>query len=255
METLNNQKTERTPKIKLNLDEFDLDNYELNPLTQGLGFHCVKKEKAIAQPVASRVEKTLNKTSVSEHQNSLYPQVSLKKLSGTNYTGPLKSSMSDSIFQQETCSSFSSDRKFKETGKLKKDKLKNAREVDQLCAFFIDSIIIVGTYLGIMWIFISIAGLPFEWKALKGFGPKFWPYIGLLSVSIFLFYFTLLDSAGTVGKRFMGLQLIDSKNSKTTNLKQSFFRALISLLCLVLLGFPFLVNFQDKISHTKLVEV
>ena len=169
--------------------------------------------------------------------------------------GALKSRMPDSIFQQEASSSFSSGRKFKEVGKLKKDRLKNAREVDQLCAFFIDSMIIVGTYLGIMWIFISIVGFPFEWKTLKAFGPKFWPYIGLLSVSIFLFYFTLLDSAGTVGKRFMGLQLIDSKSSKTTNLKQNFFRALISLLCLTFLGFPFLVNFQDKISNTKLVEV
>ena len=90
METLSNQKTERTPKIELNLDEFDLDNYDLNPLTQGLGFHCVKKEKAIAQPVTGGVEKTLNKTSVLEGQGNLYPQVSLKELSGTSYGGGLK---------------------------------------------------------------------------------------------------------------------------------------------------------------------
>ena len=238
METLNNQKTERTPKINLNLDEFDLDNYELSPLTQGLGFHCVKKVRTIAQPDTGSIEKALT----SDYQKNLYPQVPLRKLSEIGHGEPLKSRVPNSAFQQEVRIP-------------KKKKLRNAREVDQFCAFLIDSSIVIGSYLGIMWVFISIVDIPLEWAILKAFGFQFWSYISLLSVSMFLFYFTLLDSSGTVGKRLMGLQLINLSNSKTMSLKQSFFRALASLLCLMFLGFPFLINFQDKISNTKLIEV
>ena len=36
---------ETIPEIKFNVDDFDLENYEFEPLTEGLGFHNENKKR------------------------------------------------------------------------------------------------------------------------------------------------------------------------------------------------------------------
>ncbi len=256
MERLNHSDAKQRPKMKLDLDEFDLENYELGPLTQGLGLHSVKKKKSVAQFSPKRTETALNQISASTQQNNLYPQVPLKKLSEMRHTKPLEPTLVRRHPQQQVFhSSFSDHKRLNKTRELQENKLREVGEVDQFCAFFIDVVVLLGVYSGMIMAFTLIAGIPYEWKVLRVFWFQFWPYFSLLGISIFLFYFTLLDSGGTPGKRIIGLRSVGTKDFKTTNLQQNFCRSFVTLLSFILFGLPFLVDFQGKASHTKLVKV
>ena len=106
---------------------------------------------------------------------------------------------------------------------------------------------------GLIAAFTALARLPFEWPALKRLGLDFWPYLSGLAGLAFLFYFTLMDTCGTVGKRFLGLQLTDAADHPI-RIPQSLSRAFISLLGLGCLGLPLIANIQGRFSGTKVVK-
>jgi hypothetical protein len=77
---------------------------------------------------------------------------------------------------------------------------------------------------------------------------------GASSFSIFyLSYFSILDLQSTPGKSLLNLHLL-RENNKEVSLRDSFFRSVITLLSFVTLGLPCLIDFQGKLTDTKVVE-
>ncbi len=235
------EEASQVSEIRLNLDEFDLENYELSPITQGLGFHHEEKKKSFSQSTPRRVKASHIRVPT---------QTPLVKSFEVNNAELLASTGLEPFYGYQVSASTDKVKK----PKAKKMKLKSAGEIDQFCAFLLDGMVLIGSYVGVISTFIFIAGLPFEWNALKPFWFDFWSYFISVLGMIFLFYFTLLDSAGTFGKSLMSLRLINVSDSRPSSLKQNFIRAFVSLMGLALLGFPLLVDFQGKLSHTKLVK-
>ena len=69
----------------------------------------------------------------------------------------------------------------------------------------------------------------------------------------YLLYFTILDLSTSPGKTIMGIRLLRTDN-KNVAVKNTFIRALISLVSSVALFLPMLLDFQGRLSDTKVVK-
>ena len=69
----------------------------------------------------------------------------------------------------------------------------------------------------------------------------------------YLLYFTILDLSASPGKTILGLRLIKTDNT-SVSVKHTFTRALISLFSSIALFLPMLLDFQGRLSDTKVVK-
>ena len=237
---ISSTENEIVSKKKFNLDEFDLESYDLNPLTSGLGFHHEEKKKVISQLNSEKAEIL--------YRNRLV-QASKNQSSKINH----RETGLGAFYGNKVNSFKSNDLKTKKV-KLRKKEFKEATRIDQFFAFIIDFLILVSSYVGILTVFVQVIGIPFEGEVIKNFLMEFKIYFISLYGMIFIFYFTLLDSFGTFGKRLKQVQLVHTASFDPPSLKQNILRAFISLMSIALLGLPFLANFQGRLSQTKLVK-
>ena len=66
-------------------------------------------------------------------------------------------------------------------------------------------------------------------------------------------YFSILDLSNSPGKTILGIRLVKSDDTQVSA-KQTFTRALITLLSGVALFLPTLLDFQGRLSETKVVK-
>lgn len=69
----------------------------------------------------------------------------------------------------------------------------------------------------------------------------------------YLLYFTILDLSATPGKTIFAIRLVKADGSEVS-VKHTFTRALISLVSGVALFLPMLLDFQGRLSDTKVVK-
>ena len=69
----------------------------------------------------------------------------------------------------------------------------------------------------------------------------------------YIMYFTILDLSASPGKTIMGLRLIRTDKAELS-VKYTFTRALVSLLSGVALFLPMLLDFQGRLSETRVVK-
>ncbi|MCO4792943.1 MAG: RDD family protein [Bacteriovoracaceae bacterium] len=223
--------------------DFDDNDFDFKPITKGLGFHKDKKEEKRTRVKPKKSPSVINNFTNSEAPTA--PQAQNTELEAF-YSNSQPAMRSD--FDQIKSKPISKQRKAK-----KKIKLQEAPAFNQFCAFAIDFIMIsmaTGLTLGLL---IAISG--FEYSLLvKSLGElEVTKYVLSLFMIFYMSYFTILDIAGTVGKSAMGIKLVSSDGQKL-KMKHTFVRAFVSLLSFVALGLPNLVDFQGKLSDTKLVK-
>lgn len=139
--------------------------------------------------------------------------------------------------------------------RAKKEKVlknKNAPAFIQLSAFIIDLVLVVmatGVTTGLL---VVISGLDYNLLVSALGEIEIAKFLISLFVIYYLSYFTIIDMAGSVGKSVMGIRLIQSEG-KPLKVKNTFARAAFSLVGFIALGFPNIMDFQGKLSDTKLV--
>jgi uncharacterized RDD family membrane protein YckC len=132
-------------------------------------------------------------------------------------------------------------------------KYKTASGTTQFFAWIID-VLVVASFVAITGTLLVFAsGIQFEMLARLISTQDLIAFTVAIFSIYYLLYFTILDLSASPGKTIMGLRLLRTDNSNVT-IKNTFSRALISLLSSITLFLPMLLDFQGRLSDTKVVK-
>lgn len=241
--------------IQVDLDEFQISEETFKPMTKGLGFHqdtkrpsfkpAPKEVKAFGSPKAPMTSalSTLSATSTAKPstQTNHLPS-GLEAFYGAT---PAPKTEAPNLFEQATK---------KEEAKVEKaTNKKTASQSAQFLAWIIDVLVIAS--------FVVLTGALLVWAS----GIEFTMYSRLISTQdlalfvsaifsiYYLLYFTILDLSATPGKTIFGIRLAKI-NGGDVSVKHTFTRALVSLCSGIALFLPMLLDFQGRLSDTKVVK-
>jgi len=256
--------------IIVNFEDFELSEESFKPMTKGLGFHHELKTKAkfktgVAQGENRKRDNKSNLGLNKNRKNLSHPL--LNDLSQTNQVKNDNRSPSglEAFYgnsQQVSHASFSPEsfneikeqvKKLEiEESQLPKSIIKSASSGSQFVAWFIDLLMVASFVAVTLSLFVYLSGLsPEKFFTMTPQNDLYVFPLVLFSI-YYLLYFTILDIGSTPGKTIMGIKLIKN-NNQSVEMKHSFIRALVSLLSFVALFLPMLVDFQGRLSDTKLV--
>ena len=241
----------QTPSIKLNLDEFDIESFDIKPVTKGLGFHNNSSPGVRPKPTQRKgAPKTT--TSKKVHQSATHLHSRPQAVSD-----PALLSGIDAIYGNTTNKELKKVQsvKSKAEPKIAVKNLKKPQLYELGFAFLID---ILGVFLLTTALFASFFFFAFQRldiQLLIRFIENSLPFVVIMTSLIYLTYFSLLEPVGTLGKRVFRMSLYRVKSEKRATIKSSFSRAFISLLSLPLLGIPFVLDFHGKLSDTEVKKV
>lgn len=244
-----------TPKktpISVNLDEFEISEESFKPVTKGLGFHNDQKRAAAFKPAPKEIKpfaSSLPKTNT---------HALLNEISTTNKTTSSKVVPSglEAFYgaKPEVVSNLETGPNplfEKEIAELKKVQL--ASSTAQLFAWTIDLLLVSSFAFVTTLLLILVSGMSFQ-SFIRIVPAEDLIVFGSVLFSIYyLLYFTILDLSGTPGKTIFGIRLVRA-NDKQVEVKHTFTRAFISLLSFVALCLPMIIDFQGRLSDTKVVK-
>lgn len=245
--------------IQVNLDEFNISEDSFKPMTKGLGFHQDQKRASFkplskeaklfgtarSEPKAATVLSSLSgslgaKASTQHMPSGLEAFYGAKGNPGNQnqITHPniLEKKLSISEEKIET-----------------KTIYKTVSMGAQFFAWCIDLLVVSS--------FVAVTGALLVFAS----GIQFQMFVRLISTQdlimfataifsiYYLLYFTILDLSASPGKTILGIRLLRIDNKNVT-VKNTFTRALVSLLSSVALFLPMLLDFQGRLSETKLVK-
>lgn len=252
METTHENKQ---PKITLNLDEFDIDSFDIKPVTKGLGFHNNASAGVKPRPTVKRQQSL-----TSQPQRTAAPKSTPSYLQSTPQTVSDPSLLTgiDALYgnqplvreEKQTIPVME-----KKASSDTKKKVKEAEMGEQLFAYILDLSLVCGITSLLFTSFFIFAFRRFNGDMMITFLRDSLPFVAVLLSLIYLTYFTLSEPVGTVGKRLLGLGTFISGSNKRTSIKTSFSRAILSLLSLPLLGIPMILDFHGKLSDTRVLKI
>ncbi|MFA6237285.1 MAG: RDD family protein [Bacteriovorax sp.] len=242
--------------IQANLDEFNISEESFKPMTKGLGFH--QEQKRSSFKAAPKEVKPFGTTRAQSKAAILLNPLSNQNAAATVQHAPsgleafygTKGSTSGSQNQQIAFEN-------KPATLAEKTEIKNiARTASTALQFFawaIDVLVIASfvAVTGALLVFAS--GIEFQMFArLISYQDLIAFTFAIFSI-YYLLYFTILDLSASPGKSIMGIRLLKINNGHVS-VKHTFTRALVSLLSSIALFLPMLLDFQGRLSDTKVVK-
>lgn len=261
----NSLTSKNTPPIKVDLDEFQINEDTFKPMTRGLGFHqdtkrpsfkpAPKEVKAFGNPKApvnsslnSSFNTSLNSIPTSIGQNNKTASKAAQLPSGLEaFYGakPATPETSNNLFEKNLTK--------EEVKKEKVVSFVTAPQTSQFFAWVIDILVIASFVILTGALLIFASGIEFNMYS-RLISTK---DLAIFTVAIFsiyyVLYFTILDLSASPGKTIFGLRLLKTDGEEVT-VKNTFSRALISLLSGIALFLPMLLDFQGRLTDTKVVK-
>lgn len=248
-----------TAHIQVNLDEFNISEESFKPMSKGLGFHQDKKRNSFTP--SPREQKTFGDARTQPKATSLLKPL-LGSQAGKAITGHLPSGLE--AFYGAKGNPRNSNQTFNQTHlemkldigeekKVTKTIFKPASLGMQFFAWVIDLLVLVSFVAVTGALLVLASGIQFQMFArLISLQDSIIFSLAIFSI-YYLLYFTILDLSASPGKTIMGIRLLRTDNKNVT-VKNTFIRALISLLSGIALFLPMLLDFQGRLSDTKLVK-
>ncbi len=210
---------------------FNFDNIEFKAMTNGLGFHQDKKKNNFKKSSVKSVSHHPTIINPTENQvqrsslDSFYKDRSSKKI-----TSPIPAKYND----------------------VKKE-ISSVGILVQFSAWVVD-VFFISLFVALTFILFAITS-GFQLKVVLELVTSFEIILfGLGMFSLYyLLFFSILDLSASPGKQLLGIK-VESLNGKRVSLKNTTIRALVTLVSVFVLFFPLLLDFQGKISDTKLVK-
>lgn len=231
------------------IDEL-FDDMHFKPVTQGLGFHHEEKKKAFKKAVT--VTRGIS-PAISNSSN---------QISNLGISNPdIQKHISSSPNSREELNAFygASKTSHEETVNVVEAlepviELELATKLSQFGAWLIDLLLISSTVLFTTVMLALVSGIKIQILMKLVSANDMFIFSGSLFVIFYLLYFTILDLATSPGKSLMGIYLVkeDSSNVRVIN---TFSRSLITLISAITLGLPCLIDFQGKLSDSKVVKL
>lgn len=224
-----------------------LDNMDFRPITEGLGFHHSLKEKkqiktnlnqqseALKNEFELRAKELVRETDENDakpspiHRGDLTPFYE-KRVEDVKV--PIESLKLD---QKELSSSTLAAGPFIRFG-----------------AWFIDIAILVVSMTITFASIVYFAELPVKMLNSLIITGEIVSSLACIGLSFYIFYFAVLDKTeySTVGKNILGLKVI-SLEQKNMSLYRSFLRTLLSIVGMIFLGLPIILDIHSKLTETK----
>ncbi len=244
--------------IHVNLDEFIIEEDNFKPMTKGLGFHNEQKRSSFKQ--TPKEIKTFGSAKTQPRASTMLNSLSLKNSStiaqhvptgleafyGTQGTSTSTSSSARAKRDESTENLFS-------TKDTETTEFLAAPAILQFLAWTIDLLVIASLLSVTGGLLVAASGIEYHafLKLISGFDLASFG-VALFSI-YYLLYFTILDLTASPGKTILGLKIVKSDLTPVT-VKNTFVRALISLLSSVALFLPMLLDFQGRLSDSKVVK-
>ena len=255
----NSTSSKITPPIKIDLDEFQISEDTFKPMTRGLGFHQDTKRPSFKPTPKATQPFGSAKTPVNQPLSSITTNIGITPNSSTPNSAQIPSGLeafygakpTDTVAQNLFEKPLAAAKE--ETKKEKQISLKTAPQTTQFFAWVIDVLVIASfvALTGALLVFAS--GIEFNMYS-RLISPQ---DLGIFASAIFaiyyLLYFTILELSATPGKTIFGIRLVTASGSEVT-VKHTFIRSLISLLSGIALFLPMLLDFQGRLSDTKVVK-
>ena len=256
-ENLSSSSPKPISPIQVNLDEFNISEDSFKPMTKGLGFH--QDQKRVTFKPAPKEVKAFGTTRTQPKASAVLSSMSGGQAAlisaqhiptGLEAFYGAKGNPGNLVNEQNV---LEKKLDIKETKSETKLVLKIAPTGAQFIAWLID-LLVVASFVAVTGALLVLAS-----------GIQFHVFIRLISerdllifsAAIFsiyyLLYFTILDLSSSPGKTIMGIRLLRADNKNVT-VKNTFTRALVSLLSSVALFLPMLLDFQGRLSDSKVVK-
>jgi uncharacterized RDD family membrane protein YckC len=225
-----------------------LDNFEFKPITEGLGFHHSLKEKAKVVTELNLRSDSLKKD-IQTRVNILSKDEIISASSDVNM-GELAPFYNENNSAQTTPPVLALEEKSEE------EFVSIAHMGMRLFAWIIDILVLITSMLVTFASIVFFAELPMESLSALMISDQISTSFLFIGSLFYIFYFTFLDktSYSSLGKNILGLKIISQKKSNRVSLAQSFFRVLLSILSLPLLGLPLLLRVQDRLTETQVID-
>lgn len=253
----NSTPSKTTPPIKIDLDEFQISEDTFKPMTKGLGFHQDTKRPSF-KPAPKEVKAFGSaKSAVNQTLSSISTNIGAPKSTSAANQMPsgLEAFYGAKPAPTDTQNLF--EKPIHDTTEVKKEKLTSAKkaapQTAQFFAWVIDVLVIASfvALTGALLVFAS--GIEFTMYS-RLISPKDLGIFGAAIFSIYyLLYFTILELSATPGKTIFGIRLVTTSGHEVS-VKHTFARALISLISGVALFLPMLLDFQGRLSDTRVVK-
>ncbi len=237
--------------VEINLDEFMISEESFKPMTKGLGFHQDTKRPSF-KPAPKEVKAF---GAQSAPKQSLSPLAPLSPSAQTMASNHMPTGLEAFYGQSGTSAkAIETDLELKvETKAPSTQKYIAAPMFSQFSAWIVD-ILVIASFVAITGALLVLAS-GIELKMYSRLISM--QDLSIFSAAIFsiyyLLYFTILDLSSSPGKTLFGLKVI-KVDGKGLNVRHTFFRALISLLSAVALFLPMVLDFQGRLSDTKVVK-
>jgi uncharacterized RDD family membrane protein YckC len=250
--------SKKTPPIKVELDEFQINEDTFKPMTKGLGFHQDTKRPSF-KPAPKEVKAFgSTKTPVNPSLNSIPTSMTqVKSTAQANHlpTGleafygakPVTPEAPNNLFE----------RSIKEETKKEKvvvsSTMETAPQTAQFLAWVIDVLVIASFVVLTGALLIFASGIEFNMYSRLISNKDLMIFTAAIFSIYYVLYFTILDLSSSPGKTIFGLRLVKVDGNEVT-VKHTFGRAIISLVSGVALFLPMLLDFQGRLSDTKVVK-
>lgn len=229
-------------EIEAEIDSL-LEDFELKPITSGLGFHHSLKEK-------KKVEVDLKQQSQSL-KNEL--ETRIEQLDKSDIDAKNMNMGELAPFYSET---MTEEKKEELDLDIEKELTVTSAEAGQFLRFsawFIDVVIIFATMLVTFTAIIYFADLPLEVISKVMISDDILLSFCTIGALFYIFYFAFLDKTlhSSLGKNMLKIRV--ESNLKSLSIFQSFNRACLTVFSIPLLGLPIILRFHDSLTDTKVI--
>lgn len=247
-----------TPPIQIDLDEFQISEDTFKPMTKGLGFHHDTKRPSF-KPSPKEVKsfgtsKSPLGTSLNSMPSSTIHASVAKPVMGNQLPSGLEAFYGKAqapeqtetiLFDQKTLAN--------EKKSVSTSQVKSASQLSQFLAWTIDIAVVASFVIltGVLLIFAS--GIDYKMYSRLISTEDLAAFTAAMFSIYYLLYFTILDLSATPGKTIFAIRLVKTDGGDVS-VKHTFTRAMISLFSGIALFLPMLLDFQGRLSDTKVVK-
>ncbi len=230
----------------LDFDDFTIDESSFKPVTKGLGFHQETKSQQFT-PKPMKATKTIGSSAVKTTAlaKTIVNNFEVSK-ENTQKMTPNKGALA-AFYGEAPATEIILDLKKEEAHEVKKFE---ATSLTQLCAYVLDLLMVLSFTIATLAALVAVSKIEFS-ILIKIISRNDQIIFGSsLFIIYYLLYFTILDMNATPGKSVFGIRLYRA-NGKNVSVKHTFSRALITLLSSIALTLPTFLDFQGRLSGTK----
>ncbi len=237
------QQTFSNKPISLTFDDFDISAESFKPINKGLGFHHDTKKTNFRPVTTIKVEKIKSLGPLNNLSSDLESRIKKQTPSGLEAFYGSTSIINNPVTISELAIA----------DKQSNDQVINASAISQFTGWIIDLAVILSLVAVTSISLVLASGMNFQ-VLLKLISKT---EIIIFTTTVFslyyILYFTIVELSNSPGKIILGIRLIHT-DGNTITIKNTFFRAVVSLLSIILLCLPMIIDFQGRLSDTKVVK-